>query len=999
MKKKNIFSFVSAALALLFAGTACEKEFDTVLNHQLSSDTDISAYLPQVTYGAVKLGTFNVLYGAYKDSDNYKWDVRKNPLAQAIVANDFDVFGVQEADKTIREQLPDLVKTAAQGAGSTRNYQWWFVCRDNQAATTGEAIGIVYDANKFDISDQHYFWLTDKDPDTMNKGWDETGYHRMACCAVLKEKATEKKFFLMVTHMPLASVARQGSAALINTREAMYNTEKLPSFLVGDMNAAPDDPAMATLINAKWNDAYLKVPATAKVGNVITFHGKKEITDATNAENRIDYVYYKNLSKVLTYKVDYSKFNGYYPSDHCPVTVTFDLPEPPAPPTPGGIQGSGTAADPYQIASTADWATVANSINAGGNFAADACYKLTADLQFAGDFVRIGTFAGTLDGANHSMKGITGTAEAENFGGVINVLDATGVVKDLYVEANLSTAFKNMGGVVGIDTPGSLIDGVTFKGDLSGTGETSRIGGIIGTSYSVIVNCGCLGGKIEAGTAERSENLGGIAGRIEQNTAIMANCYSFLEKIVSSQNNLGGVTGGLGTNAYCVNVYGTTTDITGGGSFGGCIGYSKSGNIRNVYTSDEAGGKWVANDKQASDWLTTGASLSLANMKSGAVVLPSSGVSYDSFVAALNAGVADWNAIPSVDALQGQDKPIGIVNKPNVVLREWVVGAGGYPVVSANSGEVGPGGQEGPIGDPIVVPIVFKDYAAANGWIDGTDPNTLTEVHSKVEQGGVTILAGGGSETQPNGVYNAPSYYDWRFYQARDAQITISVPDGFRLLSVTFDYHAYKNGGMLLDPDGNQCPDEVEMPISGQEATFVVGNTDGRNDGQARLVGITVKYTAWGTVDPGTGDDPGTGESTVVSVDFDQYGPDKGWENGKNYETVEVGIVTMTASWEGDNANGMYYVGTDPVLDDWRFYQARKGGLTLSLPAGHSLVKVKFTYTNKNDGIILAPDGSTVASDTEFAISGQEVLFTAGSSKDGVTNGQARINKIVVEYK
>ena len=989
--KKNIISLVSAALALLFVGTACEKEFDTVLNKQLSTDTDVSEYMPKITYGAVKLGTFNLLYGSYKDNANYTWDVRKEPLAQSIVANDFDVFGVEEADKTIREQLPNLVK-AALPAGSTRNYEWWFVARDNQATTSGEAIGIVYDANKYELSDKHYFWLTDKDPDVMNTGWDETKYHRMAMCAVVSEKANpDQKFFLMVTHMPLASVARQGSAALISEREEMYNTAKLPSFLVGDMNAAPDDPATAVFLNKKWNDSFTKVPATAKVGGVITFHGKKDITETSDPSNRIDYVYYKNISKVLTYKVDYSKYNGYYPSDHCPVTVTFDIPVV-TPPGPATLNGTGTDADPYQISSVEEWAVAAASINGNGQYAPTASYKLTADLQFAGDFVRIAEFGGKLDGAGHSMKGITGEAEAEKFGGVINVLTEGGVLKDLYVEATLSSAYAHLGGVVGAGDPGSLIDGVTFKGDLTGTDACSRIGGIVGTGYGVIVNCGCLGGNFEAGTATKSENMGGIAGRIEKATAMMFNCYSFLDKIVSSQNNLGGVTGGLGTDAYCANVYGITTDITGGTTYGGCIGYSKSGNIRNVYTSEEAasnvaagGTKWVANDKQASDWLTTGASLTLANMKSGAVTLPSSGVSYDSFVAALNAGIDDWNALENIAAKKGKDvQPYGIVNKPDVTLRKWVVGANGYPVVSSASVEPGPN----PGSDPVLVNIVFKDYAADHNWIVGTAENPLTEVYTTVEQNGVTITAGG-NEGESNGVYNSPSYYDWRFYQARGGKITISVPAGNTLVSVKFDYYEYKNGGLMLDPDGNQCLDETEVAVSGQEATFVVGNKEGKTNGQARILGIAVKY-APASAEP---------EPTSVKVNFKKYGADKGWEDGKGYESFEEGGVTFKASWiEGGSANGIFYVGNEETPSDWRFYQARGGALTISVPTGKTLVSATFTYAVSKTGILLDPSGNQLPSDQACTLSGQSAAFTVGNTGTA-TNGQARIREIEVTYK
>lgn len=841
--KKNILTLALASLVMLVAGSSCVKDFETVLNKELSTDTDISEYLPVVTRGSVNLGTFNLLISTKGGGTEYDWATRKSVLAKAIVENDFDIFGVEEVDTKIGNELPGLVKDAAP-QGSTRNYQWWIVRRDSQAADKGEGLGIVYDANRFTLSDQHYFWLTEKDPDVMNVGWDETSYHRMACCAVVTEIATEKKFFMMVTHMPLAASARQGSAALINSREVMYNTGNLPAFLVGDMNAAPDDAATGIFQSAKWNDSYEKVPVTSRVGQMITFHGMKAITDMSSAANRIDYVYYKNLSKVLTYKVDYNTYNGYYPSDHCPVSVTFDLPEatPPTPPS-TSILGSGTETDPFQIASVSDWTAVVTSINGSGAYAPSACYKLMTDLQFAGDFTRINLFSGVLDGAGHSLKGITGEAEADKFGGVINILDNGGVVKDMYVESNLSSAYPNLGGVVGAANAGSLIDGVTFKGDLSGTGAAARLGGIVGTGYGVIVNCGCLGGRFEAGSATKSENIGGIAGRIEQPTAMMFNCYSFLDKIVSSNNNLGGVTGGLGTDAYCANVYATTTDITGGGTYCGCIGYSKSGNIRNVYTSEEAAftgvsTKWVANDKQASDWLTTGASLTLANMKSGAVALPSSGVSCESFVAALNAGIEDWKTLENISAKKGSGvEPYGIVNKPEVVLRKWVVDpASGYPVVSSGSG----------------------------------------------------------------------------------------APEG--------------------------------------------------------------------------GDEPT--ETTKVEVEFATYGPDQKWVDANSYTGFVIDRVTFTATWnEGGSANGIYYQ-TNTAPGDWRFYQARGGGMTLSVPEDRKLVKVTFTYNNKNDGVLIAPDGTTkINSGEEFKLSGSSATFTVASNSAGITNAQARVMKISIEYK
>ena len=115
--KKNIFAYALGALTLLLGGTGCEREFDTELNHTRTTDTDISAYLPEVVEGDLKLGSYN-LWIASKGTGDYAWNNRKDKLAQSIVDNDFDIFGFQEADATIKKELPGLVKNAG------KNYEW-----------------------------------------------------------------------------------------------------------------------------------------------------------------------------------------------------------------------------------------------------------------------------------------------------------------------------------------------------------------------------------------------------------------------------------------------------------------------------------------------------------------------------------------------------------------------------------------------------------------------------------------------------------------------------------------------------------------------------------------------------------------------------------------------------------------------------------------------------------------------------------------------------------
>lgn len=143
------------------------------------------------------------------------------------------------------------------------------------------------------------------------------------------------------------------------------------------------------------------------------------------------------------------------------------------------------------------------------------------------------------------------------------------------------------------------------------------------------------------------------------------------------------------------------------------------------------------------------------------------------------------------------------------------------------------------------------------------------------------------------------------------------------------------------------------------------------------------------------GSDAPTG-STVETINIATYASAHGWTTGgsESPQTITQGNVTLTASNDdGQTLNGNYNT-------QWRFYQARGGGLTVSVPAGYSLVKVTITYpSGNNGGVLIAPDGVTqLSSGTACSLSGTSAMFTIGSST-GKTNGRIDITQIVVEYE
>lgn len=503
--KKTIILAMFAALCTLTAG--CADDFKTVLNDKYYED-DTPSREPDITEQTLTLGSYN-LWISSKGTGDYLWTNRRTVLAQSIVKNKWDIFGFQEANGTIQNELPTLV--GQQGG----KYEWWFVGRDSQDGVSGEALGIAYNPERFELTDKHFFWISPT-PDEMSYGWDELGYHRIAACAMVTDKLYNKQFFMMVTHAPLGATARAEGAKLLIEREKMYNPDGIPSILVGDMNAAMDDASSKTL-RTHWNDSFLTVESDFVSGPVGTFNGHKITADLTQATARIDYIYSRGDVELKSYKVDNTVYGNIYPSDHCPLTIQFDTDyEKPAPDV---VEGSGTAADPWQLNSVSDWNTVAASINGQAEdavYTSAAYYRLTADIDFDNknltpiSFTADNTiyFEGEFDGAGHKLLNVKIVAPGKSCG----VFGANkGTIRDLAVEGALSTEFEIAGGIVGINA--GVIDGATFKGDITGGEGAKTIGGIAGQNKGTLVNCANLGGTMKT-DAPKDPNMGGIVGQI-----------------------------------------------------------------------------------------------------------------------------------------------------------------------------------------------------------------------------------------------------------------------------------------------------------------------------------------------------------------------------------------------------------------------------------------------------------------------------------------------------
>lgn len=126
--------------------------------------------------------------------------------------------------------------------------------------------------------------------------------------------------------------------------------------------------------------------------------------------------------------------------------------------------------------------------------------------------------------------------------------------------------------------------------------------------------------------------------------------------------------------------------------------------------------------------------------------------------------------------------------------------------------------------------VIIKDYASAHSWANGTKYGTVTVDDN------VTVTATGGNNTSK--YYTAG--YEWRMYQTENPTITVSTTSG-TLNSVMFTYNVSNTGTLKLGTATVESGKAVN--VSGQSATFSVGNTGTATKGQVKITAISVNYT------------------------------------------------------------------------------------------------------------------------------------------------------------
>ncbi|WP_018127040.1 BspA family leucine-rich repeat surface protein [Balneola vulgaris] len=258
--------------------------------------------------------------------------------------------------------------------------------------------------------------------------------------------------------------------------------------------------------------------------------------------------------------------------------------------------GSGTQADPYQIATAADLDNVRNYL--------DSHFIMTGNLDLStatgdpsGDFWNAGAgwiaigyddtstfmpvaFTGTFDGGGHTILGLY-MSQADSAGvGLFKYLGSSGVIKNVGLANVDITGFTNVGGLIGGTVVGNpemdtlpVIDSVFVTGTVTGG---DNVGGVIGNQFA-----GNLSHAWSSATVVGTGGFayyGGLVGYMDGGSISESYATGSVTESTGFGSQVGGLVGGAGggisltiSDSYATGAVSGYDDVAGlvGAVFGG----------------------------------------------------------------------------------------------------------------------------------------------------------------------------------------------------------------------------------------------------------------------------------------------------------------------------------------------------------------------------------------------------------------------------------------------
>ncbi|MDQ1092209.1 filamentous hemagglutinin family protein [Xanthomonas sacchari] len=216
-------------------------------------------------------------------------------------------------------------------------------------------------------------------------------------------------------------------------------------------------------------------------------------------------------------------------------------------------------------------------------------------------------FTGSLNGANHTISGLTIARGGASYVGLFGNTGAASRIGNLALNAASISGYAYVGGIAGLNA--GTLSGISVAGSIAGTGNF--IGGLAGSNNAGAISDATTTGTVVGSGGPYSGNyVGGLIGSNNGGTISAA----FSSSTVSGGSGVGGLVGNDYQGSYTnVSASGnaTSTSNASGDHVGGLIGNATESLIQNA----SASGNVVATTMHAGGLLGQASSATISNVR------------------------------------------------------------------------------------------------------------------------------------------------------------------------------------------------------------------------------------------------------------------------------------------------------------------------------------------------------------------------------------------------
>lgn len=297
--KKAVLAVLGVVAAI--AVIVCAVEF---LYYPRYRQTEKSVEISQ-SQNANEIRVMSSNLRCFSPTDFFKksWFYRAPLIVENVKKEKPDIIGFQECTKM---HYSYLCTTLSQ-------YDSILTFRDESAFSEG--CPIFYRKDRFELVEKDSFWLSET-PEKMSKDWGAACY-RICSYVILKDKETKEKFVVFNTHLDhVSDEARIKGIEVVLEKIKQFGS--LPSMIMGDFNAEEDSKTYKSATKSFFDSKY----QTENTMKSCTYQNFGKELD----RNCIDYLMISKTGfKVNSYKVVTDTYDGVYPSDHFPLSVSLSL--------------------------------------------------------------------------------------------------------------------------------------------------------------------------------------------------------------------------------------------------------------------------------------------------------------------------------------------------------------------------------------------------------------------------------------------------------------------------------------------------------------------------------------------------------------------------------------------------------------------------------------------------------------------------------------------------